>query len=320
MGPTAEVPPVCLVIMDGWGIARPGPGNAIALARTPVFDRLWTEMPHAELEASGTAVGLPDGQMGNSEVGHLTIGAGAVVKQELTRIDGAVASGALAANSVLTSAFTSVDRVHLIGLTSAGGVHSSLAHLEALIDLAAALEVPDLVLHCFTDGRDTSPTSGEGFLARAEDRCAFRGAGRIATVVGRYWAMDRDNRWDRTQRAYDLLVHGRAERHVEHGPQAARAAYELGETDEFIQPTSVGAEGRIRPGDSVVCFNFRPDRMRQLVRALAEPAFAEIDRGGTPAIGGLATMTTYQHGWGYPARSRPSIRPKRWRRWCPVQG
>ncbi|HTX46467.1 MAG TPA: 2,3-bisphosphoglycerate-independent phosphoglycerate mutase [Solirubrobacteraceae bacterium] len=302
---TRAVPHACLVILDGWGIAPPGPGNAIALAATPVFDQLWARYPRAELEASGAAVGLPQGQMGNSEVGHLTIGAGTIVKQELTRIDEAAAAGGFAQNEVLRAALSGSERVHLLGLTSSGGVHSSLAHLLALIDLAADVGVPDLVLHCFTDGRDTSPTSGAGFLATVAEHCERTGAGRIASVVGRYWAMDRDNRWDRTQKAYNLLVRGFGERHATSATTAAAVAYKLGETDEFIHPTSIGLEGRIRPDDSVLCFNFRPDRMRQLVRALADPELSEIDRRDRAPVARLTTMTVYREDFPYPAAFAP---------------
>src|SRR5438874_3380229 len=202
---------VALIVLDGWGLAAAGPGNAVAKARTPVFDELWSRYPHTSLETSGRAVGLPEGQMGNSEVGHLNLGAGAVVMQDLTRIDEAIAHGGLPANAVLREAFSGSERVHLIGLVSDGGVHSGFGHLRALIELGAALEVPDLVLHAFTDGRDTPPTSGAGFLAEVERWMEAAGSGRTGSVVGRYYAMDRDRRWERVQRAYDLLVHGRAE-------------------------------------------------------------------------------------------------------------
>jgi len=331
------VPSVCLVILDGWGLAEPGPGNAVSLASTPVFDELWASYPHTTLTACGRAVGLPDGQMGNSEVGHLNLGAGAVVRQDLTRIDDAVADGTLAENEVLRAALGRPGRVHLLGLVSDGGVHSSMDHLRALITLAGTLhgartgEGTDLVVHAFTDGRDTLPHSGADFLKELD---ATEGV-RMGSVVGRYWAMDRDRRWDRTQRAYDLLVHGCAERRADSGEAAVRGAYERGETDEFIEPTLVGAEAQIRPGDSVLCFNFRPDRMRQLTRALAEEGFGErgcdrgadgrsetngvddrdgreelpgwIGRGGAKPveIEGYTTLTEYEESWPYPVAFPP---------------
>ena len=278
--PGLPAPHVCLVVMDGWGMASPGPANAITLAATPVFDRLCAEYPPAALEASGPAVGLPDGQMGNSEVGHLTLGAGSAVPQTLTLIDRQVASGALADNVVIRRALTASARVHLVGMVSEGGVHSSESHLLALVDLAAALGVRDLVLHCFTDGRDTPPTSGAEFIERLAERCRRLGTGRIASVVGRYWAMDRDRRWQRTQAAYDLLVHGRGDHHAGDGVAAVRAAYARGETDEFITPTSVGAEGRIGEGD--------------------EDLPGWTGRGGAGPVPALTTMTAYQRGWSYP--------------------
>src|SRR5437868_4991911 len=301
-GPSAlPVPAVCLVILDGWGLADPGPGNAVSLAHTPVFDALWARYPHTQLTACGRAVGLPDGQMGNSEVGHLNLGAGAVVRQDLTRIDDAVADGSLAANPVRREAFAGAGRVHLVGLVSDGGVHSGFEHLRALVKLSGALGVDDLVVHAFTDGRDTLPESGAVYLETLEGWCAQAGNARVGSVVGRYFAMDRDGRWDRIQRAYDLLVHGRAPHRAATAPEAARASYERGQTDEFIEPTSVGEEGTIRPGrDSVFAFNFRPDRMRQITRALAEPGFAEVDRGGAEPVGRYATMTEYEEGWPYP--------------------
>jgi 2,3-bisphosphoglycerate-independent phosphoglycerate mutase len=337
---------VCLVVLDGWGLAPPGPGNAVSLAHTPVFDELWATYPHTTLTACGAAVGLPEGQMGNSEVGHLNLGAGAVVKQDLVRIDEAIVDGSLAHNEVLRAAFAGggpvgVDgeseggygglggvqpatpgsvglppRIHLLGLVSDGGVHSSLEHLRALIALAGEIAPSaDLVVHAFTDGRDTLPHAGVGYLTEL-DRTA---GARVGSVVGRYWAMDRDRRWDRTQRAYDMLVHGRAPYHAATGERAVRDAYERGETDEFIEPTLVGAEACIRPGDSILCFNFRPDRMRQIVRALAEPGFGEDGaeelpgwegRRGAPPVSRLATLTEYEQGWPHPvafAPRRPEI-------------
>jgi 2,3-bisphosphoglycerate-independent phosphoglycerate mutase len=300
-----------LVVLDGWGLAPDGPGNAVSLADTPVFDELWSAYPHAQLIASGRAVGLPDGQMGNSEVGHMNLGAGAVVMQDLTRIDAAVADGSLERNEVLRSAFADAPRVHLIGLVSDGGVHSGFKHLEALIRMGASLGVEDLVLHAFTDGRDTLPHSGEGYIKTVQDWMQDAGTGRIGSVVGRYWAMDRDRRWDRTQRAYDLLVHGRAEHRTSSGVEAVRDAYARDETDEFISPVVVGdTEACIRPGDSVIAFNFRPDRMREISSALADPSFEEIDRGGAPPVERYTTMTQYEEDWDYPVAfppERPSV-------------
>ncbi|MCW3029320.1 MAG: 2,3-bisphosphoglycerate-independent phosphoglycerate mutase [Solirubrobacterales bacterium] len=300
---------VCLVVLDGWGLAAPGPGNAVSLARTPVFDELWNGAPHTTLEACGRAVGLPDGQMGNSEVGHLNLGAGAVVRQDLVRIDDSIADGTLAANAALRGAFTGSERVHLLGLVSDGGVHSSLEHLRALIEMGRGLGAEDVVLHAFTDGRDTLPHAGAGYLAELDRTPGVR----VGSVVGRYWAMDRDRRWDRTQRAYDLLVHGRAPHRSESGEEAVSDAYERGETDEFIEPTLVGEEARIRAGDSVICFNFRPDRMRQLTRALAEPGFGEggealpgwEGRAGATPVRRLTTFSEYEEGWPYPVAFLP---------------
>jgi 2,3-bisphosphoglycerate-independent phosphoglycerate mutase len=306
-GPGAlPVERACLVVLDGWGLAEPGPGNAVSQARTPVFDELWERYPHTSLTAGGRAVGLPEGQMGNSEVGHLNLGAGAVIEQDLTRIDRAVEEGALGDDEVLRELLESAPRVHLIGLVSDGGVHSGWKHLEALIALGRELGVEDLVVHAFTDGRDTSPTAGAGHLEAVERWCAAAGNARVGSVVGRYWAMDRDRRWDRTQRAYDLLVHGRAPHGAESGVEAVRLAYARDETDEFVEPTTVGEDARIRPDrDAVLAFNFRPDRMRQITRALAEPGCDEVDRGGAPPVERYATMTEYEEGWPYPVAFPP---------------
>ncbi len=294
-----------LIVLDGWGLADPGPGNAISQAQTPVFDELWATYPTTALTACGRAVGLPEGQMGNSEVGHLNLGAGSVIMQDLTRIDAAAESGAFAENEALRAAFTAGDRVHVIGLVSDGGVHSSLQHLHALIALAAELEVRDLVIHAFTDGRDTLPKSGAGFLEQVEAWMAEIGRGRVGSVVGRYYAMDRDRRWDRVKLAYDLLVHGRAEHRADTGAEAAWSAYGRDETDEFITPVLVGEEARIRPGDSVLGLNFRPDRMREITRALSEPGFAEFDREGGQPPAKYTAMTEYEEGWPYPIAFPP---------------
>jgi 2,3-bisphosphoglycerate-independent phosphoglycerate mutase len=294
-----SVPSVCLVVLDGWGLAPDGPGNAVSLADTPVFDRIWEEHPHTTLIACGESVGLPAGQMGNSEVGHLNLGAGAIVPQDLARIDRAVEDGTLGENEVLREAMRShppAERVHLIGLVSDGGVHSSDEHLKALVELASSWGVPDVVVHAFTDGRDTSPKGGAKYLAEVESW----GGARVGSVIGRYFAMDRDKRWDRTQKAYDLLVHGKADHHADTAEQAAKDAYERDETDEFITATTVGEEARIRPGDAVLGFNFRPDRMRQITQALADEDFDEIDRDGAPVVERYATLAEYDEDWDHP--------------------
>ncbi|MEA2454957.1 MAG: 2,3-bisphosphoglycerate-independent phosphoglycerate mutase [Thermoleophilaceae bacterium] len=299
---------VALVVLDGWGLAEADPGNAVELADTPVFDELWAKHPHTTLTAWGPAVGLPEGQMGNSEVGHLNLGAGAVVKQDLLRIDEAIEDGSFAENETLRQA-CDTERLHLLGLVSGGGVHASMDHLRALIELAADQGVEDVVIHAFTDGRDTNPDSGAGYLAEVEDALPAHPGARVATVTGRYFAMDRDKRWDRTKLAYDAIVHGDAEFSAESGEEAVRAAYERGETDEFIKPTLVGEEGQIRAGDSVLFFNFRPDRARQLTRALGERDFDEFDRGDAPEVR-LTTLTQYQEDWDYPVafpQARPAV-------------
>ncbi len=312
-GPGAPpVPAVCLIVLDGWGLAPEGPGNAISLARTPVFDELWGSCAHTELATSGVSVGLPEGQMGNSEVGHMNLGAGSVVNQYLTRIDDTIAGGSFTANEALRAACArgrEVGRLHLLGLVSDGGVHASFEHLEALIDLAAAEGVPDIVLHAFTDGRDTQPDAGRGHLELAERRLTGTGVGRVGTVSGRFYAMDRDRRRERTHAAYHAIVHGEAEgRTASSGAEAVAAAYERGETDEFVLPTLVVAgegDARVRSGDPVICFNFRPDRARQLMRALGEPVFDEFDRGEPPEVF-LTTLTEYSEDWTYPVAFPPS--------------
>jgi 2,3-bisphosphoglycerate-independent phosphoglycerate mutase len=287
------LPSVCLVILDGWGLAEAGPGNAVSLADTPVFDALWKRYPHTTLTACGQAVGLPAGQMGNSEVGHLNLGAGAIVKQDLTLIDEAAEQPDFGGNEALLAAMRGAPRVHLLGLVSDGGVHSSIEHLGSLIKMAAGVGVHDLVIHAITDGRDTLPHGGAGYLSTMEGWCAEAGVGRVASVIGRFFAMDRDNRWQRVQAAYDLFVHGLAEHGAPTAADAARAAYARGETDEFVTATTVGAEGMIRPGDSVIAFNFRPDRMRELSAALAAPECPSIDRRGAPPIDRYTTLTDY---------------------------
>ena len=303
-------PSLALVILDGWGLAPPGPGNAISLAETPVFDRLWDSFPHTQLSAQGRDVGLPEGQMGNSEVGHLNLGAGAIVKQDLARIDDAIADGGFFENEALLAACERArrsprGRLHLLGLVSDGGVHSGWEHLEATIELASQEGVPDVVFHAFTDGRDTPPHGGRGYLHELE--LWLRQAGRVGTVGGRYYAMDRDTRWERTKLAYDAIVHGRGLRAAS-AAEAIEASYERGETDEFVKPTVVGEYDGAAPGDVAIFVNFRPDRARQMTRALAEPGFAELSRAGGPVLD-LTTMTEYRKGWPYPV-AFPGARPK----------
>ena len=304
------VPSLALVILDGWGLAEAGPGNAISLAKTPVFDRLWEEFPHTRLSAQGRDVGLPEGQMGNSEVGHLNLGAGAIVKQDLARIDDAIADGSYFDNEALLAVCERArssprGRLHLLGLVSDGGVHSGWEHIEATIELASQEGVPDVVFHAFTDGRDTLPHGGRAYLAELERW--LRQAGRIGTVSGRYYAMDRDTRWERTKLAYDAIVHAEGLR-AESAEEAIAASYERDETDEFVKPTVIGGYDGVAEGDVAFFINFRPDRARQMTRALAEPGFDEFSRAGGPVLE-LTTMTVYRKGWPYPV-AFPEARPE----------
>ena len=280
------VPLVTLVILDGWGIAAPGPGNAVELARTPVFDRLMGTYPSSTLEASGGAVGLPDGQMGNSEVGHLTIGSGRVPYQDLVRVNRACEDGSLFRNEALVGAFERAKSrggdVHLLGLVSSGGVHSHLRHLRSLLELADRTGMLERTwIHAFTDGRDVSPH------AAAEDLASLPPE-RLATIVGRYYAMDRDARWERTDRAFDAIVRGIGA--VTDDPVAAvRASYAAGVTDEFVEPIVLAGRPRLQPArDAAIFFNFRPDRARQLSSRLGE---AGVD---------LTTMTRYREEFTFP--------------------
>lgn len=309
------VRPVVLMVLDGWGCAPAGPGNAVDLARTPVFDRLLTEYPHGTLEASGPAVGLPPGQMGNSEVGHLNIGAGRVVYQDLTRITKAIADGSFYRNRVLVQACAKAagrdSTLHIMGLVSAGGVHSDMGHLKACLELARREKVKDVVVHAFLDGRDTPPQSARGYLAEIQATMDDLGVGRYGVVSGRYYAMDRDTRWDRVKLAYDALVCGEGF-YAASADAAVTAAYARGETDEFVRPTVVAPEhpARVRDGDVCVFFNFRPDRARELTRAFTESGFDKFDRGaGAPAVD-FVTMTEYKKEFALPVAFPPE-RPRR---------
>ena len=264
-------------MLDGWGCAPPGPGNAVEQADTPVFDRLWADFPHATLNASGEAAGLPPGQMGNSEGGHLTIGAGRRLYQDLMRVNKAIEDGSFFENPALVSAFERGRSVHLLGLVSYGGVHSHIDHLRALLRFA-----PEKTwIHAFTDGRDVSPTSAMHDLAELPVE-------RVATVVGRYYAMDRDKRWDRTERAFAAICDGEGEQ-ADDPIEAIRRSYERGVTDEFIEPIVIRDRPRLQPEDAAIFFNFRPDRGRQLSRVL-------LDRGYD-----LTTMTRYSDDLDCPA-------------------
>jgi 2,3-bisphosphoglycerate-independent phosphoglycerate mutase len=297
---TGEARRAALVILDGWGSAPPGPGNAISLAHTPIWDGLWANYPHVLLEASGEAVGLPPGVMGNSEVGHLTIGAGRVIYQDLSRINRAIADGSFFSNPVLTGVVLRTKErggsLHLMGLLSDAGVHSALGHLQALVQLAGQHGLERVFIHAFTDGRDTSPTAGIEYVEGLERFLHAEGRGAIATVAGRYYAMDRDKRWERVKLAYDALVHGQGLA-APSGAAAVRESYERGETDEFIRPTVVDADpaSRVRQDDGVIFFNFRPDRAREICAALTQAGFAGFDRGPAPPLVDLVGMTEYDH-------------------------
>jgi 2,3-bisphosphoglycerate-independent phosphoglycerate mutase len=280
------IPLVALVILDGWGLAPAGPGNAVELADTPVFDRLWAEYPHSTLAASGEAVGLPAGQMGNSEVGHLTIGSGRILDQDFQRVNRAIQDGSFFENEALVSAFRRARErggdVHLLGLVSHGGVHSHIDHVRALLELAQREGMAHRTwIHAFTDGRDVSPNAALRDLAELP-------VDRIATVAGRYYAMDRDKRWERTQLAVDAIVHGKGPR--DDDPlHAVRESYEAGVTDEFIVPVVIDGRPRLDPAkDAAISFNFRPDRVRQLSEKLGELG---VD---------LTTMTKYRDDFDFP--------------------
>ncbi|MCD8004976.1 MAG: 2,3-bisphosphoglycerate-independent phosphoglycerate mutase [Oscillospiraceae bacterium] len=274
--------PTTLIIMDGFGLSESAPGNAVANAHTPNLDRLAKEYPHTQLDASGLEVGLPPGQIGNSEVGHTNIGAGRVVFQDLPRISRAIEDGSFFQNKEYLSAMNACKAqgtaLHLMGLLSDGGVHSHNTHLYALLRMAKEQGVERVYLHAFLDGRDVPPASGREFVRECAQTCAQLGVGQIATVMGRYYAMDRDKRWDRVQKAYDALVLG--EGIAQPDPvQAVQDSYDAQLTDEFMLPAVCVPEGRIGPGDSVIFYNFRPDRAREITRCLVDPAFTDVARG-----------------------------------------
>ena len=296
---SAPTAPVVLCILDGWGYRPDDEHNAIRAAQTPVMDALWHAYPHTLIQASGADVGLPDDQMGNSEVGHLTIGAGRIIRQELVRIGQAVRNGSIASNPELTALadrlLSSGGTLHLIGLCSDGGVHSHVDHLGGLLRWAAARGLKDVCIHVITDGRDTPTQSAPGFLATIERQIAEAGVGRISTLCGRYWAMDRDNRWERTEKAYRLFTE-EGEISTATPLQVLQSSYAQDVTDEFLEPSRLSS-GAISPGDGLVCFNFRPDRVRQLMRALVVPSFDAFPR---QLIDGLQVVTFTQYEAGLP--------------------
>jgi 2,3-bisphosphoglycerate-independent phosphoglycerate mutase len=284
--------PVMLIVLDGWGVGDGGPHDAIHAAGCPTMTLLKDQGSYTTLGASGPDVGLPEGQMGNSEVGHLNLGAGRVVPQEIVRINQAIKDGSFYENETLVHAARRAKghRLHILGLLGPGGVHSHQDHLLALLELAKRKGLKDVAVHHVLDGRDTPPKSALAFASALETPIAATGAGRVATVSGRYWTMDRDNRWERVQRAYELLVDGRGHRQAS-APAAIEAAYARGESDEFVEPTIVGDPWPIRDQDVVVCYNFRPDRMRQIVRMLADDDFDQVPRTRVDAR--VVTLTMY---------------------------
>ena len=273
--------PTTLIIMDGFGLANASDDNAVSLAQTPVLDRLFREYANTTLSASGLDVGLPDGQMGNSEVGHTNIGGGRVVFQDLPRISRAIDDGSFfkneAYNKAMDNCLKNGSSLHLYGLLSDGGVHSHIQHLFALLQMAKDKGLERVYVHCFLDGRDVSPTSGKGFVQELCDKCAEIGVGKIATVMGRYYAMDRDKRWERVQMAYDAMVYGEGVHNADPVDAVAKS-YANGVTDEFVEPVVCDSEGTIGDNDSVIFFNFRPDRAREITRAIVDPEFDGFQR------------------------------------------
>ncbi|MDH4100012.1 MAG: 2,3-bisphosphoglycerate-independent phosphoglycerate mutase [Nitrospirota bacterium] len=302
-----------LIILDGWGVNIRPDSNAIHLARTPFYNSLLADFPNTVIDASGEAVGLPEGQMGNSEVGHLNLGAGRIIYQEFTRISKAARNGELLTNDAINKAISKVlknkSTLHLMGLVSDGGVHSHMDHLKALVDVAISKRVDRICIHAFLDGRDTPPSSGIGYIKDLESFLKDRGKGVIATVSGRFYAMDRDNRWDRVEKAYGTMT--RAEgRRAASAEEAVLSAYEFGETDEFVVPTSITdgrghALGTVKDGDAVIFFNFRADRAREITRAFTEKNFSEFTRGSRPVLGSFVCMTEYDEKFGLPVAFPP---------------
>jgi len=293
--------PIMLLILDGWGYSEDSFGNAITASNKPNFDRLWQECPHALLSASGLDVGLPRGQMGNSEVGHLHIGAGCPVLQDLTKIDLVIETGEFFKNPVLDKTVDDVKAIqgglHIFGLLSNGGVHSRNTHIEAMVELAAKRGLKNIYVHAFLDGRDTPPKSALGPIQSMKNKMQELGCGQIASIGGRYYVMDRDKRWDRVQAAYDLFTLGKTEYHATDAAVALENAYARGETDEFVKPTAVHQENEkpvtIKDGDAIVFMNFRSDRGREISYAFTDPEFSGFKREFIPKLTAYVTMTEY---------------------------
>jgi 2,3-bisphosphoglycerate-independent phosphoglycerate mutase len=309
---SAKKGPVALVILDGWGISETCDANAVCQARTPNLDALQREFPATRIGASGPDVGLPEGQMGNSEVGHLNLGAGRIVYQDLTRITLSIKEGDFFSNPVFGDALARIrktgGKLHLMGLLSDGGVHSHNTHLYALVELGKRCGIEDICVHAFLDGRDTPPTSGVDYLAQLEERLEAIGAGRIATVIGRYYVMDRDNRWDRVHRAYRAMTLGEGEK-APHSAVAIEEAYAAGQTDEFVEPRVIQKSGTkagtVDDGDGIIFFNFRSDRAREITRAFTDDDFKGFQREKTPDLAAYVCMTEYDETFGLPVAFPP---------------
>jgi 2,3-bisphosphoglycerate-independent phosphoglycerate mutase len=299
--------PLMLMILDGWGISPSPANNAVAMANTPNLDAYLRDFPHVQLRTSGMAVGLPEGQMGNSEVGHLNLGAGRIVYQDLTRITKSIQDGDFFTNPVLLDCISRVKasggRLHLTGLLSDGGVHSHNTHLYALVALAHQHGMKEVFIHCLLDGRDTPPQSGAGYLEELEAELARIGCGRVATVMGRFYAMDRDNRWERVEQGYNAMVAGHGECHESSG-KAIQASYSNGVNDEFVVPCVICRDGKpvgtVIDGDGIICFNFRSDRAREITRALTFELFDGFKRQRVPSLASYVCMTEYDATFGLP--------------------
>lgn len=303
------VTPVLLMILDGFGYREAGPDNAVALARKPSWDKLWDSCPHTTIHASEAAVGLPADQMGNSEVGHLNIGAGRVIYQEISRINMAIKSGSFFTNHELTAAVEAIKKsngaLHIFGLLSDGGVHSHESHIHAMLEMGVRSGISEIYVHAFLDGRDTPPKNAEIYLQRLQDKIDELGAGKIATIVGRYYAMDRDHRWLRVKAAYDLLTQGKAEYRAASAIEGLRNAYAREESDEFVKATVIGEPVRMKDGDGVVFMNFRSDRARELTRPFIEPDFSDFEREYAPKLSVYCTLTGYSADFHVPVAFPP---------------